>query len=208
MPASAFDPSDQENIDRKIAFGFERLAQVLKTLVWNESKQSGLSPIQIQFLITLAFHANKEWTLSSLASYFHLTSATVSDALTALEDKGLIVRRQSKDDRRVGHLALTAAGRRQALKLAGWMDAVVETVHDLDDGDKAVVLKSLIGIIAALQQKGLISVVHMCMTCKYFRPNAHPSKAKPHHCAYVDKAFGDAELRLDCPDYEEQEATT
>lgn len=206
MTRSTFDPSDQENINRKIAFGFERIAQVLKTLIWGESKQSGLSPIQIQFMIALLYGSQKDWTLGGLASYFQLTPATVSDALTALEEKDLIIRRQSTEDKRVSHIVLTAAGRRQAQKLASWMNAVQEAVGELETADKAVVLKSLINIIAALQERGLISVVHMCMTCKYFRPNAHVGKSKPHHCAYIDMPLGESDLRLDCPDYAEKEA--
>ncbi|GJQ21513.1 MAG: MarR family transcriptional regulator [Bacteroidia bacterium] len=206
MPTSTFDPSNQDNIDRKIAFGFERIAQVLKTLIWSESKESGLSPIQIQFLIALAFNSHRDWTVSDLAAYFQLTPATVSDALTALEEKDLLVRRQSKEDKRVSNIVLTAAGRRQALKLAGWMNAIQDEVARLDADSKATMLHALMNMIASLQQKGLISVVQMCMTCTYFRPNAHPGKSKPHHCAYIDMAFGDADLRLDCPDYARKEA--
>lgn len=205
MTASTFDPSDQENIDRKIAFGFERIAQVLKTLIWTESKESGLSPIQIQFLIALLYGGSKDWTLTDLATYFQLTPATISDALTALEEKDLIVRRQSTEDRRVSHIVLTAAGRRQAQKLAGWMNAVQEAVGELETPDKAVLLRSLIAIIGGLQERGLISVVRMCKTCTYFRPNAHIGKPKPHHCAYIDTALADGDLRLDCPEYEEKE---
>jgi DNA-binding MarR family transcriptional regulator len=204
--SSVFDRKGQDNIDRKIAFGFERIAQVLKTLIWNESKESGLSPIQIQFIVTLAFNTHKEWTVGDLAAYFQLTPATVSDALTALEEKDLLVRNKSKDDKRVIHIALTAAGRRQALKLAGWMNAIQDEVARLDEDAKETMLRALMNMIASLQQKGLISVVQMCMTCTYFRPNAHPGKSRPHHCAYIDKAFGDADLRLDCPDYEPKEA--
>lgn len=205
MTTSAFDSLDQENINRKIAFGFERIAQVLKTLIWVESKDSGLSPIQIQFLILLLYNTHREWTVSDLAAYFQLTPATVSDALTALEGKNLIVRRHDAEDRRVSLLTLTPAGKRKAAKLSGWMNAIQDVVSALDGADKITVLKSLIGIVAALQERGLISQVQMCLTCKFFRANVHPGKPKPHHCAYVDKPLGNADLRIDCPDYDTRE---
>lgn len=207
MSTSVFDPADQENLDRKIAFGFERIAQVLKTLIWNQSKESGLSPIQIQFLLALHYGRQNDWTLSDLATYSQLTPATVSDALAALEQKNLIIRRQKQEDRRVSTILLTAAGRRQAAKLAGWMNAVQDAVAELDAADKAIVLKSLVGIIAALQREGLISIVQMCATCRYFRPHAHAATPKPHHCAFIDKPIGDGDLRLDCPDYEAMEVS-
>jgi hypothetical protein len=43
----------------------------------------------------------------------------------------------------------------------------------------------------------------MCVTCKYFRPNVHPDKRAPHHCAFIDAAFGDEALRLDCAEHEQ-----
>ena len=39
-------------------------------------------------------------------------------------------------------------------------------------------------------------------TCTHFRPHAHADAACPHHCTFVDAAFGDANLRLDCGDHE------
>ncbi|MCY1144320.1 hypothetical protein OWR29_40535 [Actinoplanes sp. Pm04-4] len=43
----------------------------------------------------------------------------------------------------------------------------------------------------------------MCLTCRFFVPEAHPeSPGHPHHCNFVDAAFGDAELRVTCPDHE------
>jgi hypothetical protein len=42
----------------------------------------------------------------------------------------------------------------------------------------------------------------MCVTCRFFRPYAHPGAAAPHHCALVDAPFGDAQIRLDCPEHQ------
>lgn len=205
MTPSVFDPSDQESIERKIAVGFERISQVLKTLIWNESKTSGLSPIQIQFLTALAYDAKRDWTIGGLASRFRLTPATVSDALTALEEKDLVERIRGEEDKRTVYVSLTSEGKRQARKLSGWLNVLQEYLSHLSPQEKVVVLKALMQLIRGFQQEGFISTVQMCTTCKYFRPNVHKSKTKPHHCAYVDMAFGDTELRIDCPDHAEVE---
>jgi hypothetical protein len=42
----------------------------------------------------------------------------------------------------------------------------------------------------------------MCVTCRYFRPDAHQDEANPHHCEYVDAAFGDHLLRVDCSEHQ------
>jgi hypothetical protein len=43
----------------------------------------------------------------------------------------------------------------------------------------------------------------MCVTCACFQPHRHAEAAAPHHCDFVDAAFGDAALRIDCVDHEE-----
>lgn len=203
---SVFDRTDQDNLDRKIAVGFERITQLFKTLIWNESKRSGLSPIQIQFLTALAYERNTQWTIGEIASRFQLTPATVSDALTALESKELIVRTRSEEDKRTVFVALTPEGKRTARTVGKWLNVVQEQIAELGSGEKAVLLQSLIRLIAAFQKEGMIATKGMCVFCTYFRPNVHKSATAPHHCAYIDKAFGDAELRIDCPDYEEKPA--
>ncbi|WP_242908088.1 hypothetical protein [Actinomadura terrae] len=54
----------------------------------------------------------------------------------------------------------------------------------------------------SLQDRRAIPVARMCLTCTYFRPNAHPGTDRPHHCAFVDNPFDDGELRLECPDHQ------
>lgn len=59
------------------------------------------------------------------------------------------------------------------------------------------------GLIRALQVARGIPVQRMCVTCAHFRPHAHDDADEPHHCAFVDAAFGDAALRIDCGDHED-----
>ena len=49
---------DQQNsaVDAKIVAGLERLGEVFRTLLWQQSRETGLSRIQIQLLLFLAFH--------------------------------------------------------------------------------------------------------------------------------------------------------
>lgn len=64
-------------------------------------------------LFTIALHENAPLTVGELAASERLTSATVSRALTRLEDKGLIERVSDKTDRRANRVRLTTAGRRE-----------------------------------------------------------------------------------------------
>jgi hypothetical protein len=56
-------------------------------------------------------------------------------------------------------------------------------------------------MIRALQDGGQIPLSRMCVTCRYFRENAH-EQGPPHHCAFVDAPLGVAELRMDCNEHE------
>ena len=57
MEKSVFDTSfQQESVSNKIVVGLERISEVFRTLLWAEAKKSGVSPIQIQILIFIAYH--------------------------------------------------------------------------------------------------------------------------------------------------------
>lgn len=202
MPASIFNSADQENIDRKIAVGLERISQALKSAIWEESKTSGLSPIQIQFLVTLNFEKHTNWTIGELSSRFALTPATVSDAVSSLVQKGFVSRSKGEEDKRTINLRLTNSGKRLTGKLGLWANALEDSVSGLEEEQKVVLLKSIIRIMQSLQAQGHVRVAHICVTCKHFQPDIHKNFRKPHHCAYLDMPFGDAELRVDCSEYE------
>jgi hypothetical protein len=80
-------------------------------------------------------------------------------------------------------------------------------VAELSEGEHTSLLKTLIKLIRSLQLRNAIPPQRMCVTCKYFCPNMYPDERAPHHCAFVDAAFGDRALRLDCADHEEAGAS-
>jgi hypothetical protein len=79
---------------------------------------------------------------------------------------------------------------------------LLAAVDALDPAEQAVFLRALTRIIRELQERGEITVARMCASCRFFRPDVHADRARPHHCAFVDAPFGDRELRLDCADQE------
>ncbi|MEO6831625.1 MAG: MarR family transcriptional regulator, partial [Chitinophagaceae bacterium] len=61
MSKSAFDLSQQNrSIDSKIVVSLERISQAFRVLLWKESKEFSLSPIQIQVLIFLLHHSDEK----------------------------------------------------------------------------------------------------------------------------------------------------
>ena len=109
---SIFNPEEQENnLSGKIVAGLERISQAFKVLLWNKAKQLGLSPIQIQILIFIAYHKNEYCNVSFLAQEFNVTKPTISDAVRALNKKNLIVKDHSSADNRSYSIFLSEQGK-------------------------------------------------------------------------------------------------
>jgi DNA-binding MarR family transcriptional regulator len=139
--------------------------------------------------------------LGALARELGVSDATASEAVSALVAKGLVRRARAAEDARALALALTAAGRREARRAAQWPDAFLLGVAELTAEERGVLLRGLTKIIRRLQLEGRIPLARMCATCRFFRPHAHRDAQQPHHCDFVDAAFGERELRLECADH-------
>ena len=199
----AFDPSSQHgDVDKKIVAALERISQAYRVLLQEEAQGRGLSPIQARFLVHLLHHGDELGRVGRLAEEFDLSRATVSDAIGTLEAKGLVRREPWPRDGRVATLRLTPAGEKAAAGLSGWADVVEEQLGSFAPEEKEAVMRFLMRLISALQGAGVITVARMCVTCRFFRPDAHPGSASPHHCALLDLPLSGADLRTDCPEHE------
>ena len=97
---------------------------------------------------------------------------------------------------------LTVTGQAEAEDAAGWPDVLLEAVRTLEAEEQAALYRALLKTVRALQVRGRIPVSQMCVTCSFFRPYAHAGSRQPHHCALVDAPFGDAQVRVDCPEHQ------
>ncbi|MBW7905904.1 MAG: MarR family winged helix-turn-helix transcriptional regulator [Phycisphaerae bacterium] len=190
------------DLNRRISAGLAKLALVLRHQAWSRGRPSGLTPTQGQVLALLDGQARGGLSMKRIAAELAVSQPTVSDAVAALERKGLVSRERSDADARVVRVSLTRKGARAAARQVEWPDAVGRTLHALDATEQESLLRILVKMIHALQVDGQIPVARMCPTCNYFRPNVHASADKPHHCAFVDAPLADADLRLDCADHE------
>ena len=103
---------DQQNAstDSRIIAAMERISQAFRVLLWNESKEFSLSPIQVQVLIFLLHHSEEKRKVSYLADEFNMTKATISDTIKALDQKGLIKKVAEQLDTRSYVIHLTKKG--------------------------------------------------------------------------------------------------
>lgn len=190
-----------KSIEEHITVGLGNVAAALRHQAWEGGAARNLTPTQGQILVFLLERDGQRIRLNDVAAALCMTAATVSDAVGALERKGLVRKARAADDRRAVALTLTAAGNREARGSGAWSDLVRAGVSSLSPAEQAVFLRGLTKVIHVLQEQGVISTVRMCAGCSYFRPYAHGDAAKPHHCALVNKAMGEGQLRLDCPDF-------
>lgn len=191
---------DKSVIDH-ITAGLAKVAAALRSQAWEGGTARKLTPTQGQILVLLAERADQAVRLNDVATELCMTAATASDAVGALVDKKLVRKERSAKDQRALTITLTATGRREAQRTTGWTEVVKAGVKSLTPDEQTVFLRGLTKVIRSLQEQGVISVARMCAGCTYFQAYVHVDAAKPHHCGFVNKPMGEAQLRLDCPDF-------
>lgn len=194
---------ESDALNRKVGLGLSKIGQAIRSQAWKGAGSQGLTPTQGQVLAVLAgIQADQPGLrLAAVAEALGITRPTASEAVGTLVRKGLVAKRSDPKDSRAVALQLTAEGRRQAAEASLWPDFLLAAVDDLEVAEQQVFYRALMKMIRNLQQRGQIPVSQMCVTCRYFRPGVHDDPLRPHHCAFVDAAFGEQELRLDCSDH-------
>lgn len=183
----------------RIAQGLSKIGLALRSRAWQEGFSRDLTPTQGQVLAHLERHEAS--TLNEVAEELGVRASTASEAVTVLERKGLLRKERSTEDGRRLALRLTVEGRVEASRVATWPDFLAEIVDELSAEEQGLLMRLLQRMIRELQFRGEIPLSRMCSTCRFFRPYAHPGEPLPHHCAYIDGAIGDRDLRMDCPEH-------
>lgn len=164
------------------------------------ASRAGLSASQVQVLTILA--GEPQLRANAIADRLAVTPASASDTLTALVRKRLITKTADPADARASRFRLTPRGELLAQRASEWPAFLAQSINTLTLDEQQTLLVALTKMIRQLQQDGRISVARMCVTCSYFRPNAHRGAA-PHHCDFVDQPVGDRHLRIDCAEHVE-----
>jgi len=194
------NPPASQSLPARVATGLAKIGLALRHKAEREGNARGLSPLQGQVLAVLA--ARPGVTLGELGAIVGVRPSTLSECVSSIVGRGLVVRRRRSDDARALELALTARGGREAVRASEWTDFLAAAVHSLPADEQAVMLRALTRMIASLEAQGQIPASRMCATCVHFRPGAHAGSDRPHHCAFIDAPIAAADLRLDCPDHD------
>ncbi|GLL02226.1 MarR family winged helix-turn-helix transcriptional regulator [Dactylosporangium matsuzakiense] len=189
----------------QLLLGLARLGQAVRIDARRNAGVHNLSPLQADIVGHLG-SAQVPLRQGELVEALASTAPTVSDAVKALRRKELLVVSADPGDARVLRLALSDAGRAEAARLAEVSPTLAGAVDALGEEDFAAMLRGTVALMRELQQRRAIPVSRMCVTCRFFVPDAHPAATgRPHHCNFVDAPFGDAALRVSCPDHQPRE---
>lgn len=185
-------------LTRRLADGLARLAAVSRQLDWQAAEAEGLSPTQADILRFVS-RRPEGVRLAAAAAYAGVRSATASDAISALERKGLISKNSDPADGRAVILRVTRSGRALVQR---WPANFEPVIGGLDTSEQELLLRLVMKMICNLQHRDLIAPQRACVTCKYFRENAAPGTAEPYFCAFVGAPMADRHLRVDCTEHE------
>jgi DNA-binding MarR family transcriptional regulator len=188
--------------EKQLLVGLARLGQAVRMEAWRNAGPHNLSPLQAD-IVTLLQDNRTPMRQGDIVTALASTPPTVSDAVKVLRRKELLETARDPGDARAVRLSLSPAGRAEATRLNAMPESLGGAVSALSEDDFAATLRGVVTLMRELQDRRLIPVSQMCLTCRFFVPAAHPPESgRPHHCNYVDAPFGDAELRVTCPDHE------
>lgn len=197
MNNSIFNPDrQQQDISGKIVTGLERISEVFKALLWQKAKQTGLSPIQIQILIFIAFHKQELCNVSHLAKEFNITKPTISDAVKVLEKKALIYKDFSLEDNRSYIIRLSESGKKTVSETSDFARPLKAQIDHFETPDLESVYSTLSELIHKLNQIGLLTVQRTCYGCAFYQKND-----SGHYCRLLQKELQNKDIRLDCAEY-------
>jgi DNA-binding MarR family transcriptional regulator len=179
-----------------IVAAIDRLARGRRVFRQAVAFEHGLTPLQTEILATIAAGPPPEPLVGLLARELGVTQPTVTDAVRALEAKGLLQRRTDKVDRRRSVLVLTVYGSTMAERVARADRLIVEAIADAPQAEQEAAIEVLLDLIAHLVDAGVIDIVRTCTTCQY-----HERVDGRHRCSLLDADLVPATLRLNCPDH-------
>lgn len=196
--ASPFNLKNQnQNVESRIVVALERISEAFRVLLWTESKENSLSPIQIQILIFIYYHSSEKCKVSYLADEFNMTKPTISDSVKVLLAKGLVAKEIDAEDTRSYNLSLTDEGVKIAQKASLFASSIERPINDLTVEQKNVMLNVLLKLIHDLNKSGIITIQRMCFTCVNYQNDNNG-----HYCKLLRSPLAENELRVDCPEHE------
>ena len=191
---------EPSSIAHRLREGLERIATVLRGDQWRRATTLSLNPTQLLILELLQARP-AGLSVKAIAVHLGVSQPTATDSIAALARKGLVATRERETDRRSSIVQLSHKGH-ALLETDGNSGRGEQALAMLGNGEQEALLSSLVKVITHLQALDAIPVQRMCVNCRHFAPFVHPGADNPHHCRFVDAAFGQRDIRIDCRDHD------
>lgn len=189
------------DLDAKLVLALERISHIFRVLLWEQTRQYNLSPIQTQILIYVYHQPDTDRNITNLAQRLNLTKATVSDAVKSLVQKKLVKKLSDKEDARFFYLELTSKGKELVKKIESWGEKFRRNFNDIPIDKKINLYETLLQILISFEEEGIINRNRICITCRHFQIQKKNRK-ETYFCQLLNLPLQTEELRVDCPEHE------
>ncbi len=192
---------DRERRAAGVTMALLRLARGVEAEEREAVQGAGFTPAQVAALRFAARTRPDVATPGQLARVLGVRPATAVGIVNPLVARGLVARAPHPFDGRQSVLTLTPAGWQAWRRVEAWRSGLEAALGELAPGEFEALEAALGKVVAALARAGRLVVSAPCAGCVHFRPGAHPGSAQPHHCALIDRALGEAEAAMECPEH-------
>jgi DNA-binding MarR family transcriptional regulator len=174
----------------------ERLGNLVRADVRAVCHGQGVRPVQLEALSYLSQCNRYSDTSQAVAEYLGLTKGTVSQTLKVLEDKGLLLKRDDKHDKRVVHLKPTARGRRLVAQAIP-SESVATGIGSLPASEQREMAEVLQRLLSTLQQANGLKTFAPCHTCRF-----NQQREGGYFCALTQEPLADDDVSLLCREHQ------
>jgi len=187
-----------DNYEQLIA-GFERIGTLIRKLLWENSFNVGLNPIQLQILFFCKQQNKRKVYPTKLSEFFGVSLPSLSDSLNSLIKKGLIKKTKDKSDKRISYISLTRKGQKLLKELSNWDASLKSVLNKIDNEEIKNSYYFLLTFLRELLNIGIMQHLRMCFTCQYLSINEN---GEPEYfCNFLKSTLKKEQLRIDCPDH-------
>ncbi len=181
---------------RNIHNYLERLNNLIRSESRNLGAKYGLQPVQLDALAYLAICNRYSDTPRGVTDYLGLTKGTVSQTLNALENKGLLKKLADKQDKRVVHLWVTAAGHR-LLKKSVPAPVISEAHAALAAEQRKQLETGLKALLSTIQYTNSMKTFGVCKTCQHNQVISENES----YCQLTQEALSTEDIELICREH-------
>ncbi len=186
------------DIDTRIYQALGKISNLFKSQKIDSFKRLKLTPLMADLIGYISSHPKESSTVSRLSEEFSVTKATLSDAVSTLEERGLLVKEEDTEDSRIKYLVLTEEGQKMAEEMLYYERLFYEAVAGIEDSSKEVVYNFLINILRHFRERGDIKVLKSCVNCQNFIREKYKKGRKRHFCKLLKLRLSDSDINIDC----------